>query len=71
MFTVLSLNVKLTPGGTVLLEKLTFTQIANKFPAFIEPKYTIPYSQGHATGPYPKPDESSPHLPTLFPQDPF
>jgi len=24
-----------------------------------------------ATGPYPGPDESSPHLPTLFPLRPF
>jgi hypothetical protein len=28
-------------------------------------------SQDPATGPYLEPDESSPHLPNLFPQDPF
>jgi hypothetical protein len=27
----------------------------------------LPCSQGLAIGPYPEPDEFSPHLPTLFP----
>jgi len=31
----------------------------------------LPYSQGPATGPYPKSDESIPHLPTPLPQDTF
>jgi len=32
----------------------------------MEPKVSLFYSQDHATGLYPKPDESSPHLPILF-----
>jgi hypothetical protein len=33
----------------------------------MEPEGSLPYSQQPAAGPYPEPDESSPHLPTLFP----
>jgi hypothetical protein len=33
----------------------------------MEPEGSLPYSQDPATGRYPEPDESSPHLPTLFP----
>jgi hypothetical protein len=36
----------------------------------MEPKSSLPYSQGPATGTYPEPDESSPHLPTLILYDP-
>jgi hypothetical protein len=32
----------------------------------MEPECSLPYSQEPATGPYPEPDESIPHLPTLF-----
>jgi hypothetical protein len=32
-------------------------------------KGSLPCSQQPATGPYPKPDASNPHLPTLFNQD--
>jgi len=32
----------------------------------MEPEVSLPCSQEHATGPYPDPDESSPHLLTLF-----
>jgi hypothetical protein len=33
----------------------------------MEPDGSLPFSQGSATGPYPEPDASSPHLPTMFP----
>jgi hypothetical protein len=33
----------------------------------MEPDGSLPSSQEPATGPYPKPDKYSPHLPTLFP----
>jgi hypothetical protein len=32
----------------------------------MEPEGSLPYSQDSATGPYPEPRESSPHLFTLF-----
>jgi hypothetical protein len=35
----------------------------------MEPEGSLPYSQHLATGPYPDPDESSPHLPCLFSED--
>jgi hypothetical protein len=36
----------------------------------MEPEGSLPYSQQPDTDPYPEPDESSPYLPTLFPEDP-
>jgi hypothetical protein len=37
----------------------------------MEPEGSLPCSQQPATGLYPKPDASIPHVPTLFPKDPF
>jgi hypothetical protein len=33
----------------------------------MEPGGSVPFSQQSTIGPYPEPDASSPHLPTLFP----
>jgi hypothetical protein len=33
----------------------------------MESEGSLLYSQKPATGPYPEPDESNPHLPTQFP----
>jgi hypothetical protein len=60
-----------TPRSRVLLEKLTVIQPVKKSPAFMETEGSSPRSQQPATGPYPEPDESSPHPPTLFSEDPF
>jgi hypothetical protein len=35
-------------------------------PSFTEPEGSLLYSQQPITGPYPEPDESTPHLSTLF-----
>jgi len=35
------------------------------------PEGVLPSTQNLITGPYPQPDASSPHIPTLFPEDPF
>jgi hypothetical protein len=37
-----------------------------KSPPFIESDVSLPYSQESATGPYPEPDESTSHPPTLL-----
>jgi hypothetical protein len=40
---------------------------SQEIPRFMEPKGSLPRSQQPATGLYLEPDESNPHLPTLFP----
>jgi hypothetical protein len=45
------LTNKLTPWSTVLLEKLTFTQLVKKFPAFYERKGSLPCWQWSALRP--------------------
>jgi hypothetical protein len=42
---------KTNAWSRVLLEKLRVNQLANKFPAFYEPKRILPYSQGPTIGP--------------------
>jgi hypothetical protein len=46
-----------------LLEKVPIVQLLKKFPAFTEPEGSLPCSQEPSTGPYPKPDRSSPYHP--------
>jgi hypothetical protein len=37
----------------------------------MESEGSLPCPQEPATGPYPEPDASNPHLPNLFPYGPF
>jgi hypothetical protein len=37
----------------------------------MEPEGSLPCSQKPAIGPYPETNESNPHSPILFPDDPF
>jgi len=53
-----------TPWNRVLLEKLV-----KKFPAFLEPEGSSPYSQVPATCPYHEPTLSSPHNFLPLPED--
>jgi hypothetical protein len=53
-----------------LRSKLLLTKSRNS-PPCMEPKGSVSCSQEPATGPYPNPDESSPNITTLFPQDIF
>ena len=63
------LTYLLTPWSRVLLEKLTGSAaVVKKFPAFLEPESSSPYSQVPATCPYPEPTPSSPHSPSQFPK---
>jgi hypothetical protein len=55
-----------TRGLRTPSSKATVPQLVKKFPAFYKkPESPLPCSQQPATGPYPKPDETSPQLPTL------
>jgi hypothetical protein len=60
-----------TLWNQVILKKLTLTQLVKKIPHLLWHWCSLLHSQGSATGPYPELDESRPHLPTVFPQDPF
>ena len=46
-----------------------FLQLVKKFPAFLEPEGSSPYSQVPATCPYPEPTPSSPRNPLPLPED--
>ena len=60
----------LTPWCRVLLEMLTGLQLVKKFPHFMEPEGSLPYSQASATCPYPGPTQSSQHTHIPPPGDP-
>ena len=47
-----------------------FLQLVKKFPAFLEPESSSPYSQVPAICPYPDPTPYSPHNPLPLPEDP-
>jgi hypothetical protein len=49
-----------------LLENLIVVQVVKKLPPSMEPEGSLPCSQEPATGPYLKPDDSSPQRHTLF-----
>ena len=59
----------LTPSSTVLLEKLTGSQLVKKFPAFYGTQKFIIEFKVPATYPYPKSDQSS-QCPIPLPADP-
>ena len=44
-------------------------QLVKKFPAFLEPEGSSPYSQVPTTCPYPEPTPSSSHNPLPLPED--
>ena len=46
-------------------EKMVIPELVKKSRHFMKPQILIPYPQHPPRCPYPKPDESSPHLPTL------
>jgi hypothetical protein len=53
------------------VEKLIVTQQVKHFQPFMEPEFSLPYSQQLATCPSPEPEESSPNRHILCPYDPF
>jgi hypothetical protein len=60
------INSQLT-RHTVLVQKLIVCSVGREIPAFMESEGSLPYLQQPATSPYPKPDKSKAHPPTLFP----
>jgi hypothetical protein len=59
-------TAKLTPWSRVFLEKLLVFHLVKKCTPSMDPKGSFSYSQEPTTGPYSKPDESSPCSDTLF-----
>jgi len=57
-------------GAEFFLRSWLVLQLVKKFPAFLEPEGSSPYSQVPATCPYLEPTQSSPHNPLPFPEDP-
>ena len=54
-----------------VLEKLTFSQLVKKFPAFYGTQSSLTHLQMPASCPYPEPDQHSPCRFILFLEDPF
>jgi hypothetical protein len=60
-----SLSENSTPWSRTVLEKLIVAQLVNKFPAFMEPKGSLPCSEEAITELYPETVTSRAHLCTL------
>jgi hypothetical protein len=56
---------KLNPWSSLSSEAKA-TQSSRSYPPFTEPKGSLLCPQEPTTGPYPKPDEPTPHPTTLF-----
>jgi hypothetical protein len=56
---------QITSWSRALLEKLAVVWLFKNFQEFYEPKGSLPRSKEPSTGPYPEPDQSSPHHPIL------
>jgi len=56
----------LTPWSTVLLERLTGSELVMNSRHFTEPEGSLPHSQVPATCPYPETGQSSPCPPSHF-----
>ena len=61
-----SILTYLLHGAESFLRSELVLQLVKKFPAFLEPEGSSPYSQVPATCPYPEPTPSSPHNPLPF-----
>jgi hypothetical protein len=57
-------------GAESFLRSYLVLQLVKKFPAFLEPEGSTPYSQVPATCPYPEPPPSIPHNSLPLPEDP-
>jgi hypothetical protein len=63
--------IYVSPLTIVFIEQLISRSPSQEYNALMEPKGSLLCLQGPITGPYPEPDESTPHLHTLFLWDPF
>jgi hypothetical protein len=53
-------------GGSLIEAQLMNSNLSRNTPPFMGPQGSLPCLQELATSPYPEPDESILHLPTLF-----